>query len=53
MDAFGTVLRQNAVNFVQLDGSLNLRAREEVLDKFRHDAKSMVLLMTLATGAVG
>jgi SNF2 family DNA or RNA helicase len=53
LDSFGTALSQNAIAFVQIDGSLNLRARQGVLDGFCHDANTKVLLMTLATGAVG
>jgi len=53
LDAFAAVLPQYGISFVQLDGSLSLPERQQVLDAFRHDEKKTVLLMTLATGAVG
>jgi SNF2 family DNA or RNA helicase len=47
------IFLNRGIPFVQLDGSLNLQARREVLDAFDHKPETRVLLMTLGTGAVG
>jgi SNF2 family DNA or RNA helicase len=46
-------LKEQEIDFVQLDGSLNLAQREEVLKKFAKDEKTTVLLMTVGSGSVG
>ncbi|RPA76893.1 hypothetical protein BJ508DRAFT_417390 [Ascobolus immersus RN42] len=46
-------LKEQEIEFVQLDGSLNLAQREDVLRKFATDGKVTVLLMTIGSGSVG
>jgi SWI/SNF-related matrix-associated actin-dependent regulator of chromatin subfamily A3 len=48
-----TLLSKQSLPFVQLDGSLSLSDRREVLSRFEQDTQTNVLLMTLGTGAVG
>lgn len=47
------LLSKQNVPSVQVDGSLSLPARREVLSTFQQDTQIPVLLMTLGTGAVG
>jgi SWI/SNF-related matrix-associated actin-dependent regulator of chromatin subfamily A3 len=53
LDEFAAILSIKNMRFVQLDGTLNLPARQQILDTFRSDEATSILLMTLATGSVG
>lgn len=46
-------LKEHDITFVQLDGSLTLAQREDVLQKFAKDPEVTVLLMTIGSGSVG
>ena len=48
-----TILSNQNIHFVQLDGSVPLNDRRERLSAFQKDKQTSILLMTLGTGAVG
>ncbi|KAF2178018.1 hypothetical protein K469DRAFT_600904, partial [Zopfia rhizophila CBS 207.26] len=52
LDELANILSKRGLPFVQLDGSLSLGARREVLKNFSQCSET-TLLMTLGTGAVG
>jgi SNF2 family DNA or RNA helicase len=53
LNVFASILMDHGIQFVQLDGSLKLSDRHKVLEQFKQDKTTPVLLMTLGTGAVG
>ncbi|KAI5820879.1 SNF2 family N-terminal domain-containing protein [Pyronema omphalodes] len=53
LDIVGKALSSRQIDYVRLDGSLNVEARKRVIDEFRRNPKTKTLLMTTGAGACG
>jgi SNF2 family DNA or RNA helicase len=53
LNAVGRLFHEHGIDFCRVDGDLRLQDRKKVLEKFRDDPATRVLLMTLGTGSVG
>ncbi|ORY86134.1 SNF2 family N-terminal domain-domain-containing protein [Protomyces lactucae-debilis] len=53
LDLIGKSLRRHRLQFVRLDGSMSLKERALVLEKFRSAPANMTLIISLKAGGVG
>ncbi|KAL2830493.1 SNF2 family N-terminal domain-containing protein [Aspergillus cavernicola] len=53
LDLVGSLFHNNGILFTRVDGTMNTSQRKSALKEFQTDSSIRVLLMTIATGAVG
>lgn len=52
LDLIGFRLRECGINFVKLDGSMSISARDQMIERFTNDSDCKVFLMSLKAGGV-